>query len=347
MHSNLTHIEQYKSLHGLTTREEAIAPFLPFLRNPAVTEVVVNQPGVVLTETSQGWQKHLVPELTYDSLYAMADNIANLNKQKITEEMPLVSVAMPHGERCQIVLPPATLHGTISFTIRKPSMIDMSLEELSDKGLFDNVQDITSELQPEEKELLTLKAARRWTEFFKLAVQTHKNIVGSGATGSGKSTISKALVKYVPLHERLITIEDVHELKLPHENKVHLLYPKDAQGICKVDSLVLQEATLRMRPDRVFQSEVRSHDIWNYLKILGNGHPGGITTVHANSARYAYKQMALLIRESAAGSQMETKDIMDLLYLLIDIVVQSKKINGKHVVTEIYYDPIRQRQLLD
>lgn len=331
----------------LTTREEAIAPLLPFLRSDQYTEVCINRPREVFAETPAGWQKYDVPELDYDRCLAMADNIANLNKQQLTEEMPLISVAMPHGERCQIVLPPATLPGTLSFTIRKPSKIDKDLAALESDGLFEAVQDITSELLPEEKELLKLKEQRRFPEFFKLAVQTHKNIVISGKTGAGKTTVAKSLVKCIPAHERLITIEDVHELHLPHENKVHLLYAKDAQGVCKVDSLVLQEATLRMRPDRVLQSEVRSRDIWNYLKILGNGHPGGITTVHGDSEHYAYTQMALLVRESEAGSQMETADILKLLHLLIDIVAQVKCINGRRVMTGIHYDPLRKRKLLD
>ena len=330
----------------LSTREEAIAPLLPFLRGEQYTEVCINRPRELLVETPAGWQKYDVPELDYDRCLAMADNIANLNKQQLSEEMPLISVAMPHGERCQIVLPPATAPGTLSFTIRKPSKIDKDLGALQDDGLFDAVQDIESELQPEEKELLQLKEKRRFPEFFQLAVETHKNIVISGKTGAGKTTVAKSLVKCIPLHERLITIEDVHELTLPHENKVHLLYAKDDQGICKADSLVLQEATLRMRPDRVLQSEVRSRDIWNYLKILGN-HPGGITTVHSNSARYAYTQMALLIRESEAGSHMETADILKLLHMLIDVVAQVKCINGRRVMTEIYYDPLRKRRLLD
>lgn len=112
----------------------------------------------------------------------------------------------------------------------------------------------------------------------------HQTIVVSGKTGSGKTTFMKGLVEEVPLHERLITIQDTAELTIPHHpNVVHLFYSKDAQGTARVTAKSLLEACLRMKPDRIFLAELRGEECFSFIRLAASGHPGSITSVHAGS----------------------------------------------------------------
>src|SRR3546814_4127357 len=124
-----------------------------------------------------------------------------------------------------------------------------------------------------------------------------KNILISGATGSGKTTLSKALIQLIPSEERLLTIEDTRELLVPHRNAVHLLYSKDGQGQAKVGAKHMLEASLRMRPDRILLQELRAGTAFFYLRNVNSGHPGSITTVHAHSATLALELLSLLVQE--------------------------------------------------
>jgi type IV secretion system protein VirB11 len=174
-------------------------------------------------------------------------------------------------------------------------------------------------------------------------VRTRRNIIISGATGSGKTTLSKALIAAIPADERLITIEDTAELVVPHHNCVRLLYAKDGQGLAKIGPRELLGSCLRMRPDRILLQELRDGTAFFYLRNVNSGHPGSITTVHADSARLAFEQLTLLVKESAEGRDLHRDDIRSLLLLLVDVVVQMQKRDGRYRVTEIYYDPVRKR----
>lgn len=192
--------------------------------------------------------------------------------------------------------------------------------------------------------LLALKRSGDWPAFFKLAVVSRRNILVSGATGSGKTTFAKGLVEAIPDHERLLTIEDTRELVVPHRNVVHLTYSKEGQGLAQVTAKSLLESALRMRPDRILLQELRDGTAFFYLRNVNSGHPGSITTVHADSASLAFEQLTLLVRESDGGRDLPREDIRALLHLLVDIVVQMRKTDGRFRVTEVWHDPLRKRQ---
>ena len=324
--------------------ERYLAPLAPYLADATFTEVVVNRPGEVFVEGPQGWSRHDLPILTFSHLMHLATAAAAFTRQDIGPEHPIVSTALPGEERCQIVVPPAVPDGTVSLTIRKPSKLTMSLKEFEQRGLFSAVRTCTDELSSEEQELVRLRDQGRWREFLALAVIARRNIIISGATGSGKTTLSKGLAACIPEHERIITIEDTPELVLPHPNRVRLLYSKDGQGLAKVGPRELLESCLRMRPDRILLQELRDGTAFFYLRNVNSGHPGSITTVHADSARLAFEQLTLLVKESAEGRDLERADIRGLLLLLVDIVVQMRKHDGQYRITEVYYDPIRKRE---
>ena len=194
----------------------------PFLKDPDVTEICINKPGEVFLETSQGWKKVEVESLNFDRARQFCTAVVNESNtgQRITESEPMVSLTFPTGQRAQFVIPPACDAGKVSITVRLPSKHTKSLSQYSSDGFFNQIVDLNNQLSDHDKELLDLKNGKCYEMFFKKAVEYKKNIVVSGATGSGKTTFMKALVNHIPLHERLISIEDARELFIPHQNVV-------------------------------------------------------------------------------------------------------------------------------
>lgn len=319
-----------------------LEPIAPLLAKDGITELVVNKPGEVAVESKAGWEWHDVPTLTSAGLDNLGRLIANSTNQKLDASRPLVSAVLPGGERVQVVAPPAVEAGHYSLTIRKPSVVDLSMNDLEQGGLFASVTKPGEQAAPMDKELLDLYGAEQWSEFLKLAVVARKNILISGATGSGKTTLSKALIAHIPKEERLLTIEDTRELKAPHRNIVHMLYSKGGQGKAALSAKELLEASLRMRPDRILLQELRDGTAFYYLRNVNSGHPGSITTVHADSASLAFEQLTLLVKESEGGSDLARDDIRSLLRLLVDVVVQCKKHDGQFMITEIWYGGAQQ-----
>jgi len=329
----------------------AVETFLQPLRELLardVTEVVINRPAEVWTEGRDGWRVHAMPLLTYDHLRTFATLIANSTQQTIHEGAPLVAAVLPTGERVQVIVPPAVPAGTVSFTIRKPSKLRFDLHDYEKSGAFEKVLVGEDPARPLEDQLSGLLAAHRVREFMELAVRTKQNIVISGATGSGKTTAMKALVDLIPPEERLITIEDTPELDiLKQPNHVRLFYSKDGQGVSRATPKMLLEACLRMKPDRILLAELRSDEAFYFLRNVNSGHPGSITSVHATSPRLAIEQLMLLVKESAGGAHLSREDIKQLLFMLVDVVIQFSVVDKVRRVTGIYYDPQRKRTLLD
>lgn len=327
-----------------TSVTEFLRPLRAHLDEADVLELCVNRPGEIFVETHQGWQRRAVPELTLERCLSLATAVATFTDQQINQERPLLAATLPSGERIQFVIAPAVTRGSVSITVRKPSVLIKRLDELENEGLFQRVKasshDQETDLKSPESRLMALRRAGRHAEFLRLAVQTHQTIVVSGKTGSGKTTFMKGLIEEVSPEERLITIQDAAELTLPHHpNAVHLLYSKDGQGIAKVSAKSLLEACLRMRPDRIFLAEVRGDECFHFLRLAASGHPGSVTSVHAGSCALAFDQMALMIRESAAGGGLSMADIRQLLHAVIDIVVQFRRDERGRYVSEIFYEP--------
>jgi type IV secretion system protein VirB11 len=170
-------------------------------------------------------------------------------------------------------------------------------------------------------------------------VLARKNIIISGATGSGKTTLSKALIRHIPEQERIISIEDTPELVISQPNHVRLFYSKGGQGLARIGVKDLLESCLRMRPDRILLQELRDGAAFYYIRNVNSGHPGSITTVHADSAQLAFEQLTLLVKESEGGRDLARDDIRALLGAAIDVIIQCKRSDGRFLVTEIYFEP--------
>ncbi|WPE24228.1 P-type DNA transfer ATPase VirB11 [Shinella zoogloeoides] len=316
---------------------ELLKPFSAFLQDSSLYEVIVNQPGQVLTEGPGGWRTHDLPELSFDKLMRLARAVASFSHQSIDERRPILSSTLPGNERIQIVIPPATLKGTVSITIRKPSSVDFSLDDLEKRQFFAGIQTGEVGAPNDDGELRSLYRTGQIKEFLRRAVVSRKNIIISGATGSAKTTLSKALIKHIPEDERIISIEDTPELVIPQPNHVRLFYSKDRKGLSHAGPKELLESSLRMRPDRILMQELRDGTAFHYVRNVNSGHPGSITTVHADSVSLAFEQLALLIKESEAGSDIERMEILNLLKASIDIVIQCKRCSGMFRASEVYF----------
>ena len=321
-----------------------LEPIADLLADPELTEIVVNRPGEVFTEGPDGWTRHERRGLAFSHLMNLATAAAAFTRQDIAADHPIVSTVLPFGERCQIVAPPAVPAETVSLTIRKVAPLTMTLDEFDRRSLFADVQQASDGLLADEEELVRLRDAGHWRAFLECAVASRRNIVISGATGSGKTTLAKGLVALIPGHERILTIEDTAELTIPQSNHVRLLYAKDGSGVARIGPRELLESALRMRPDRILLQELRDGTAFYYLRNVNSGHPGSITTVHADSARLAFEQLTLLVKESAEGRELAREDIRRLLHLTVDVVVQMTRCAGRYRITEIHYDPEAKRR---
>lgn len=314
----------------------------PLLADSEVTELCINRPGEAFLETRSGWRREPLAFAGYDWCRRLALLVANATRQRIDDESPLLSGSLPSGERIQIVLPPATSPGCVAITIRRPSDHVWSVAELASAGIFHATRRASATLDDTEAELLRLLEEQSYEAFMRLAVVSRKNILVSGPTGSGKTTWTRALIREIPSEERLITIEDARELVLDqHPNHVRLYYSKDGQGLAHVTPQQLLESCLRMRPDRILLAELRSEEAFDYLRNVNSGHPGSITSVHAASAELAFEQLVLLVKQSPAGRELSRADIKNLLYLLVDVVIQFGVDHHRRYIKEIWYAPER------
>lgn len=329
-----------------------LGPLMPWLADPEVTEICINQPGIAFVERQSGWHREELALLTFDWCMSIAKLVANFTRQRVSAHEPLLSATLPGGERIQVVLPPATCQGTVSITIRRPSTAVWSLEELAQRRMFEGTTwgPVATQIPPSNqagppsdpvaRELSALRQAGDVTSFLRRAVQLRQNILLSGATGSGKTTVSKALILEVPAEDRLITIEDVPELSMQNQpNHVRLFYSQGGQGQSDVTPGQLLASAKRQRPDRVFVSELRTGDeVYDYLVSVNTGHPGSITSIHADSAKMAFIALAQLMKRSDAGRGMSTRDGVELAQLSIDVVVQCARDRQRRFVREIWYD---------
>lgn len=330
-----------------------LGPLMPWLADSEVTEICINQPGIAFVERQSGWHREELAFLTFDWCMSIAKLVANFTRQRVSAHEPLLSATLPGGERIQFVLPPATSQGTVSITIRRPSAAVWTLEELAQRRMFEGTTWCPVAAQtpsskqagppsdPVARELGAMRQAGDVASFLRRAVQLRQNILLSGATGSGKTTVSKSLILEVPADDRLITIEDVPELSMQNQpNHVRLFYSQGGQGQSDVTPGQLLASAKRQRPDRVFVSELRTGDeAYDYLVSVNTGHPGSITSIHADSAEMAFIALAQLMKRSDAGRGMSTRDGVELAQLSIDVVVQCARDRQRRFVREIWYDP--------
>ncbi len=311
--------------------EHFLKPFVPWLKDPAVSEIMINQPHVVWIEKNGVMQSYSVDNLSYHYLRYLTDLIASHSSQRISESEPLLSATLPNGARVQIVLPPIMPKGSIALSIRKHSIQTLSLDDYQQSGFFNDAKAFSIDsysvpyVNDEDLELVNLLKQSQFGEFIKQAILKNKNIMISGATSTGKTTFLNACLALIPDYERILTIEDVREINLHHHNVLQMVTSKNNQGLANISMQDCVQASLRLRPDRIIMGELRGGECADFIAALSTGHEGSFSTIHANNPYVAFMRMINMVRLNPACQSMEKSDILDNLQSVIDIIVQIKR----------------------
>ncbi|TVT73147.1 MAG: P-type DNA transfer ATPase VirB11 [Denitromonas halophila] len=339
----------------LTSLEHYMKPLRQWLDDRDLTDLAINREFEVWTEyRSRGWVRHPAAFVTSEWCMHFASLVANYTVQRISADAPILSGTLPTNERIQIVIPPAVMTGEISIVIRRPSSELWTLDDLENMGVFGQVKTLprrpadpsVDDYDNEELELLGLLRANQVKEFLSRAVETRQNILMSGATGSGKTTVGRALTLRVPSVERCISIEDASEMSFPNQpNHTRLFYSQGGQGVASLTVEDLLTSTKRMYPSRVFVSEIRTgNEVYYYLTSVASGHKGSITSAHSGSAENAFWTLAQLMQNSGPGTSMSLEGGVRLVQANIDVVIHCRAIERQRVISEIWYDPSTKRR---
>lgn len=317
--------------------DRALEPVRSWLEDDQVVEICANGPGEVWVERfgQSAMEHHRLPALTEHAIRHLAERVAGHSGQSINEEHPLLSAALPSGERFQGVIPPATTGGG-AFAIRKQVIKEMRLDDYRRLGAFEKVTAAGEGiLSPTDRALCEHLGAGRIEDFIRLAVTRRYSILLSGGTSSGKTTFLNAILKEVPPDERIITIEDTREVNPVQNNHLALVASKGDQGEARVTVEMLLQASMRLRPDRIFLGEIRGAEAYSFLRAINSGHPGSITTVHADSPAGAFEQLALMVMQAGLGLRHD--EIIAYVKSVLPIVIQQTKVGGWRGTSEIYF----------
>ena len=321
---------------SFTALDTFLAPLKKFFAQPTISEISINQPQEAWIEVGGDMTRYDVPEFDLNHLKSLGRLVAQATEQKLSEEMPLLSATLPDGYRIQVVFPPACEPNTVAISIRKATIMNLDLDQYEAIGAFQNTI-VKHELNPVDKKLRELLNAGAVKEFIKQAVLAKKNIIISGGTSTGKTTFLNATLKVIPPTERIITCEDAREIQIPHiPNRVHLLASKGGQGRAKIDMQDLLEASLRLRPDRLMLGELRGKEAFSFMRAVNTGHPGSISTLHADTPELAIEQLVLMIMQ--AGMGISRDQIRNYVESVVNVVVQLKRgSRGMRYVSELYF----------
>jgi len=308
-----------------------LAPLAPWLSREDVTDIYVNRPGEIWVESlGGGIERHEDPALSEQLLGRLARQIAAFGSQGISRSAPLLAASLPDGSRVQIVAPPATRAGHV-LAIRRHVKASFSLADWHESDAFAGLTKGDTELERErswqmvgEKDAQTILAN---------AVNERRNIIVSGGTSTGKTTFLNALLEEIPIGERLLTIEDTEELRIEHPNAVGLIAARGRLAEADVTAEDLLIAALRMRPDRIILGELRGSEALTFLRAVNTGHPGSMTTIHADTPQRAIEQLALLVLQS--GSRLSRDDVRHYVRQSIDVFVQLERRGGRRRVSQI------------
>lgn len=283
-----------------------IGPLERFMHDESVTEIMVNSPTDVFVERNGKLER--IPRILFrdeEHVLQMAQRIVARVGRVINTENPMVDARLPDGSRVNIVIPPISPH--VSITIRRIAKEVVNWHDMLRLGA------ITADM----------------IEFLQAMVTGRVNIVIAGGTGAGKTTLLRQMAKFIPPTERIITIEDIDELRLEHPNLVRM---EARRGRYEIFDLLVN--SLRMRPDRIIIGEIRGKESVEFLDAAGTGHPGSMTTVHSESPERTVTRMARMMIK--AGYEIPYQEIVKQIHETIELIVYVRRMpDGSRKVTRI------------
>ena len=293
---------------------ETILPFLRpiehLIRDDSISEIMVNGSTHVFIERAGVLQE--VPDITLSekSLMVAVKNIARRLGDDISEQKPILDSRLPDGSRVAAVIPPCSIHG-VTLTIRKFNGRHYTVADLVKAGSLDEA------------------LAHQLKEY----VELRRNILISGGTGCGKTTMLNALGRFIPDEDRVLLIEDTSEIQLEKPNLVRFEARQAQTTLPAVTIRDLLKASLRHRPDRIILGEIRGGEAFDLLQLLNTGHSGTLSTVHASSAQQAISRFTSCVLQS--GVELPYRAIKTNIGDSLNVIIQLERRPGRRFVTEV------------
>jgi pilus assembly protein CpaF len=301
---------------------ETILPFLKpiehLILDDSISEIMVNGPDRVFFERKGFIERASGISLGERSLIVAVKNIARRLGDDISEAKPILDSRLPDGSRVAVVIPPCSLGG-VTLTIRKFNARRFELEDLIAAQTLD----------------------RHLANVLEDYVLGRRNILLSGGTGTGKTTLLTALGKFIPADERILLIEDTAEIQLHHENLIRFEARREQNGSPAVSIRDLLKASLRHRPDRILLGEIRGSEAFDLLQLLNTGHSGTLSTIHASSAKQGLTRFTSCVLQS--GIELPYRAVKSNVGDSLNVVVQIERRPGRRFISEVLeiksYDP--------
>ncbi|WP_134683982.1 CpaF family protein [Brevibacillus migulae] len=308
----MTRTEKQRFIEGMMAEIQGFGPIDPLLKDPSISEVMVNSPQLIYVERNGKLERSHVQFRDNDHVLRIIDKIVAPLGRRIDESSPMVDARLPDGSRVNAIIPPLALKGPC-ITIRKFSKDPFTIDDLVRFGTL-----------TEEMAL-----------FLRACVEARLNVVVSGGTGSGKTTTLNVLSSFIPSDERIVTIEDAAELQLRQDHVITLeTRAANLEGKGAITMRDLVKNSLRMRPDRIVVGEVRSGEALDMLQAMNTGHDGSITTGHANSPRDILRRLEVMVL--MAGMDLPVRAIREQIASAVDLIVQQTRLkDGSRRITHI------------
>ncbi|MRX11416.1 FHA domain-containing protein [Pseudoduganella sp. FT25W] len=289
-----------------------LGPLEELLADEAISEIMVNRYDEIYVERSGRLQRHALTFTGDRAVLGVIERIVAPLGRRIDESSPMVDARLKDGSRVNAIIPPLALKGP-ALTIRKFATRKLTAQDLVEFNAISPAM----------------------ATFLQICVESRKNIIVSGGTGSGKTTLLNILSNFIPMGERIITVEDAAELKLHHEHLISLeSRPSNVEGKGAVPIRDLVKNTLRMRPDRIVVGECRGAEALDMLQAMNTGHEGSLTTLHANTPRDGLARLETMVL--MAGMDLPLAAIREQITSAVNLVVQQTRFAcGSRKVTSI------------